>query len=185
MDEIEALQSRLLAAMERIGSGTAAVTTRAGDAARETGALRQSLEEETLANAQLQERLSTLKTRHAEDLAAAQEAAAPDADAGDPALIEQLRDDLAAQAEATAALDASLQQLRAANDALRQSNAALRQANADGVGDAALINAALQADLDALTAARAAETAEIGALLARVEPMLNGAAAPQAESEGD
>ena len=165
MDEIELLQNRLMTAMERIGSGTERVVAKAAEISREEATLRQALEEEKLANAQLEERLQSLNARHAEELELAQASS----DGGD---IEALQQQIASQSDALANLDASLQKLKAANDALRASNAALRAANEEGVGDASLINESLKADLNAATAAHQAETAEIGAILSRIEPML-------------
>lgn len=81
-------------------------------------------------------------------------------------------EDIAQQNETLMRLDAALQELRQSNDQLRASNAALREANAAGVGDATLINAALQTDIDALTAARASDQAEVNAVLAKLEPLL-------------
>jgi hypothetical protein len=51
------------------------------------------------------------------------------------------------------------------NAQLRASNQALRAANAAGLGDASLINAGMQAQIDALTAERAAEAAQLELLL--------------------
>ncbi len=69
-------------------------------------------------------------------------------------------------------LDSELQSLRASNDRLRESNAALRAANAEGVGDPALINSGLEAEVQGLRAARATDQAEVNAVLARLEPLL-------------
>ncbi|TNJ46767.1 hypothetical protein [Phaeobacter sp. B1627] len=69
-------------------------------------------------------------------------------------------------------LDGELQSLRASNDQLREANAALRAANAEGIGDASLINAALEAEVEGLRAARATDQAEVNAVLARLEPLL-------------
>ncbi|AUQ74222.1 hypothetical protein PhaeoP71_01351 [Phaeobacter piscinae] len=294
MEQIEELQGRILAAMDRIGSGAAALQANArasaeahvqaqAEAQSKTDAaqndLSRALEEEKLANAQLEERLKVLRAKLEE--AEANAAPAPGADIGELAALQsevellrnelsntsekdalkaevarlkqemevqgneaataretlqdeldeaqaslaRLQEELAEQpddlgaavdtaaleaeaealrrqleaaqsdaARATAALaerpagpsaediaqqnetllrlDATLQELRQSNDQLRASNAALREANAAGVGDAALINAALQADIDALTAARASDQAEVNAVLAKLEPLL-------------
>jgi chromosome segregation ATPase len=169
MDQIEALQGRLVAAMERIGSGASAIAAAADDAAQADAQLKQALDEEKLANAQLQERLRTIKEKHASDLAAAGNRA------GASEELATLRKEVAAQSELLAELDRSLQALRTANDHLRKANAALRDANAEGVGDPALINAGLQAELDAANAARQADHAETAAVLARIEPLITAA----------
>ena len=64
-----------------------------------------------------------------------------------------------------AALDAQLSQVMQSNAQLRASNQALRAANAEGLGDASLIDAGMQAQIDALTAERAAESAQLELLL--------------------
>jgi hypothetical protein len=76
-------------------------------------------------------------------------------------------------------LDLDLQRLRQANQKLTAACEQLRKANAEGVGDPNLINAAMQAELDALRAARAAEMSQADALLSALTPLL----APQKEGE--
>ena len=67
--------------------------------------------------------------------------------------------------DALAALYAQLSQVMQSNAQLRASNQALRAANAEGLGDASLIDAGMQAQIDALTAERAAEAAQLELLL--------------------
>ena len=67
--------------------------------------------------------------------------------------------------DALAALDAQLSQVLKSNAQLRASNQALRAANAEGLGDASLENAAMQAEIHTLTAERAAESAQLEILL--------------------
>ncbi|MFW2587373.1 hypothetical protein [Sagittula sp. SSi028] len=124
--------------------------------------VREALEDEKLANAQLTERMRHLKERMVSGGAAAAAEAAPAAEAPD-------RDTLQA-------LDAEVQRLRAANAQLAESNTALREANAMGVGDTQLINKALAAELEAMRASRALEIAEAEALVATLEPLLAEAA---------
>ena len=62
--------------------------------------------------------------------------------------------------------------MRRANAQLAEACAALREANAEGVGDAGLINAALQAELDAVHAARRADVAEADAILSVLTPLV-------------
>ncbi|WP_120635347.1 hypothetical protein [Ruegeria sp. EL01] len=67
MSQIEELQHRIIAAMARIGSGVEALQDEApGDGAQDE-ALQASLEEERVANAQLQERLKLLKDQHEQE----------------------------------------------------------------------------------------------------------------------
>jgi len=72
-------------------------------------------------------------------------------------------------------LDTELQQLRLANEQLRKSNAELRSANAEGLADAELINAALEAEVEGLRAAKASDDAQVNAVLAKLEPLLASA----------
>lgn len=111
-------------------------------------ALQEALEDEKMANAQLEERLRVLKERMA--------SAPPASD----------------DSQTLAALDAELHKLRAAQDELLAANAALREANAQGVGEPELINRGLEAELETLRAARAADAAEAGAVLGALSPLL-------------
>lgn len=120
----------------------------------ELTALREALEDEQMANAQLQERLRALKARPA----------------GGPS------------PEAVAKLDSEVQRLRRANEGLLDSSAALREANAQGLADAGLIDRAMAAELEALRAARASEVAEVEAVIGTLEPMLADAARTQGEA---
>jgi chromosome segregation ATPase len=214
MSQIEELQSRILAAMDRIASGTEILSSRPAIEPAETGGadtdLAQLLDEEKLANAQLQERLKALKARHAEELVKAR-AEGPGADsAGDADLAADLERQLAAanervaelegtieqragmltaqakdvtvlktevshQTESMEQLDAELQRLRRANDELRKSNATLREANSEGIGDPDLINKAMLAELEGLRATQAADTAEVGAVLTKLDNLLSNA----------
>lgn len=69
-------------------------------------------------------------------------------------------------------LDSEHQQLRQANEDLLASNAALRDANAQALGNADLINSAMQAELEGLRAAQASDQAQVNAVLSRLEPLL-------------
>lgn len=129
--------------------------------ADELANLRSELEDERIANAQLQERVKVLRGRLAEA-----EAAAP-----------QATPDLAALAE-------ELQRLREANETLSRSNEALREANAKGVGEPHLINKAMLGELESIRAARAVEAAETRTVLAALEPLLTEAAEQGEEEAG-
>lgn len=160
---IAAARSDAAAEMERAleeARAASEATVEAEDAGDtpEVTELKEALEEEQMANAQLQERLRLLKARLAEAETAAPDGAEP------------------AGAASMAALDAELQKLRTANDDLIAANAALREANAQGVGEPELINRGMQAELEALRAARAAEAAEAGAVLDALTPLLVDAA---------
>ena len=85
--------------------------------------------------------------------------AAPAPTPSEPAVPENVKTD------ALAVLDAQLSQVMQSNAHLRVSNQALRAANAVGLGDASLINAGMQAEIDTLTAERAAEAAQLELVL--------------------
>ncbi|WP_299289043.1 hypothetical protein [uncultured Tateyamaria sp.] len=151
MSEIDALQQRLTAAMDRIATQMGALGSAGGG---DTGALEAALEDERLANAQLNERVRKLSEK--------QESAA-----------QAAADATAAAQERVETLDLELQRLRKANDQLRQSNAALRLANEEGVGEPHLINKAMMAELEALRAARAADVAEASSIIGALAPLLD------------
>lgn len=169
MSNIEELQGRIAAAMDRIGAGLDTIARRPAPAAEPDPELAAALEEERLANAQLKERLRTLNQKHFDAIETLEAKLAENSE------VMALREDLARQAAAMARLDADIQRLRLANDQLRQSNAALREANESGVGEPHLINKAMLAELEGLRAARAADASEAAVLLSRLEPLLAAA----------
>lgn len=150
MSNIDELQSRLTAAMDRIAVGVEAAKSKPPEPDAQTV---QALEDERTANAQLRERVYALKTKADEELGS---------------LRKQVED----STSRIAALDLELQRLRTANQQLTDASAALREANAEGVGDADLINSALQAELEGLQAARASDVAEADAILAALTPLV-------------
>lgn len=182
---LEDLHKRISAAMDRIGKGIDVLERPAPPAPEpaaapepeaepvpeaeavaepeadpgEVEALRAALEEERLANAQLEERVRAIKQRQ-------------------DGAVADLRSSLEEQRKAMAGLDAELQSLRAANDKLRASNRDLREANAKGLTEAGLIDAALAAEVESLAAARRADRAEADAILAALSPLMTNAAEP-------
>ena len=173
MVEMEELQTRIARALDRIARGVEAwepgvpsvpeAETVVPDATvsdppprpddEELTRLRAALEDEQLANAQLNERLRALQDRKESESAG-------------------LREQVAAQREAIAQLDPELQRLRQANEALRTTSEALREANAQGVGEPHLINKAMLAELESLRAARAAEAKEARLVYDTLQPLL-------------
>ncbi|WP_299730981.1 hypothetical protein [uncultured Tateyamaria sp.] len=151
MSEIDALQQRLTAAMDRIAAGMGSLGSAQG---ADTTALQAELDDEKIANAQLQERVRKMADR--------QDAALAEAKAASEAVQTRV-----------AAMDLELQRLRKANDQLRQSNAALRNANEEGVGEPHLINKAMLAELEGLRAARAADVAEASSIIGALAPLLD------------
>lgn len=171
MNEIAELERRIAYAIERISKGVEAmdqakavvaqpdpvaatpapVADPDGNAAVE--ALRAELEEERLANAQLEERVRTLKRR--------QEVQAANL------LTEQ-----ATAREKLAHLDSELTRLRKANDQLQASNEALRAAQQSGMSEPHLVNKSMMTELEAMRAARRVDRAEAEAIKVALVPLL-------------
>ncbi|MBE9638069.1 hypothetical protein [Salipiger mangrovisoli] len=153
MSQIDELHSRITRAFDRISTGVEALGSAQPGGAEggpaEIAALRGALDEERMANAQLEERLRQLH---------AQLENPQNRPAGGAAQAEQR--------QAMAALDGELQRLRQANDMLMRSQAEMRAALEAGLGEPHLINQAMLAELESLRAARGVETAEARALLA-------------------
>lgn len=155
MSEINELERRITKALDRIRDGIA--TGESGNRqSDESAALKAQLDEERTVNAQLEERIRALKERHAAE-------------------IEALASANSGAEARHADLEKALDQLRQANEALRDNNAALRAALSDGVADADMINDALQAELDALSAQQAADAAEVDAILTELKPIVQEA----------
>ncbi|WP_152474586.1 hypothetical protein [Roseovarius sp. THAF9] len=165
MSEIEELQRRINAALDRIGSGLEAGTDAVADPA-ELAEVRQALEDEKLANEQLEERVKTLRDKR-------------------NALEEELEALREQNAQSLSRLDGELQSLRRANQQLRDNNVALREANAAGVGEAHLINKSMMAELESLRANHAADRAETSAILSELTAVLEGAETPDTPKSED
>lgn len=162
MSDIEELQRRITAAMDQVAFGLDKLG--AASAAPDVDAV-QLLEDERIANAQLQERVRSLRNKSDAELAA---------------LRAQLEEGDARMAQ----LDIELQRVRRANAQLSDACAALRAANTEGVGDPHLINKAMLAELEALRAARAADVAEASVILASLQPLVE-AATTTPDAKGD
>lgn len=154
MSDITELERRITAALERIGAGLAGLERadpeRPDPAQHE--ALRDALEAERTANAQLNERVKAIRERQESHVARLESRATE----------TKLR---------LQSLEAELDQLRAVNAHLRDTSAALRAANAQGLGDADAIDRAMQAELDALAKLRASDRAELEAIVAELAPL--------------
>lgn len=158
MSQLDDLERRITAALDRIGQGLEGLDAGGGADAGELEALRKELEDEKMASAQLEERLKSVTQKQKER-----------AEADDR------------QADALRKLDAELQSLRRANQQLRDNNQALREANEAGVAEPHLINKSMMAELEGLRAARAADRAEVDAVMADLEKLIAGSGAPQGE----
>lgn len=216
MSNISDLESRISAAMDRIGRGLEGLDG-TGDGAG-TDEMSQALAEEKRTNGQLEERIRALsgKVDGLEADAATHEAAletvkTQTADEAKLSLTEAeaksaLLTDALAEALADNETDASkpgidlaegrtvlddlarrLRRLRVTIRELRSSNQQLRESAEKGLSDPALINQALQAELNDLRAERDAEKAEIDAILAVLRPLLDTPPADEGDKtiEGD
>ena len=174
MSDISALEQRLAAALRRISTATEALPDNADRRTDVAGSdtNRASLENSEAMTAQAEfekiqtELIETCKKLTAQDrqlveLTQAVEAARM-AQSEPMPTPEERSDHLA---EAVNALELELSQVSQSNAQLRASNKSLRDVNAQGVGDAGLINAGLQAEIDSLTAERAADAAQMQLLI--------------------
>ena len=152
-EDIEELNSRIMAAMDRVAKGVEAL---GGTEAQEVDALKQELEEEKQANAQLSERVRVLGERQEQAL-------------------ETLQSKASAAQDRVSALDSEVQKLRQANERLIKMCTALRDANAEGVGEAHLINQSVIAELEAIRTMRSAEMAEADEIIAALMPLVQNA----------
>ena len=161
MSDISILEGRITAALDRIRRGVewmdelaaAAPASPADAASLEAGSLRSRLEEERTVNAQLEERVRALKERQ-------------------DGRVAQLEAEVAENRMRLTEGDEDMQRLRQANAELRDIGAQLRVALAEGVAEPQLINRAMLAELEALRAARAADLAEVNAVIAELRPLV-------------
>lgn len=148
MSDISTLESRITAALDRIRQGLDAA---AGQTAADP-ALQAALDEERAQNAELVERVRALKERQDTQVASL-----------------TLRAET--QSKHLMKLDEELQQLRASNVQLRDMNAKLRAAVTTGLAPE-LHDAAVSAEIEALSAQRSADAAEIDAILDELKPLI-------------
>lgn len=148
MSDISTLESRITAALDRIRQGLDAA---AGQTAADP-ALQAALDQERAQNAELVERVRVLKERQDTQVASL-----------------TLRAET--QSKHLMKLDEELQQLRASNVQLRDMNAKLREAVTTGLAPE-LHDAAVNAEIEALSAQRSADAAEIDAILDELKPLI-------------
>ena len=161
MSQIAELEQRITSALARISAGieamavpviapqTAAAAANADDLAR----LQEALDEERMANAQLGERMKSLRDQGEKTGSAA------------TAEIAALTRQLDAQGLDVQRLSATVGQLR---EDLRR----LREAAEQGMADPQMINRAMMAELEALRATRVAETNEMAEILSALQPII-------------
>jgi chromosome segregation ATPase len=147
MSDIAELEGRVSRALDRITDAVSRIPRGGGED------LSEALAAEREANAQLEARVAAIKERQETKVAALE------------AEVRELRAALLDR-------DGQLQRMREVNAGLRESNATLREANAVGLGDAALVNSAMEAEIAALRATDDARRVEIDEILARLEPLI-------------
>jgi predicted nucleic acid-binding Zn-ribbon protein len=161
MNDLSELQRRIMAALDRIGqriaddssSGPQARAPEPRDDSEEIARLREALEVERSANAQLTERLRAVKERDAQ------------AEKALEIRVEAMTRQLDVQG-------LEIQRMRKSSIQLREQLRALREAAAEAAPDAHLINKSMLAELEALRATRASETAELSEIIAELTPIL-------------
>ena len=153
MTEITELQARITAALDRIGAGLEGLGPARPDAGEEVARLTEALEEERTANAQLEERVRTIKEKQDGTVEVL---------AGE---VERLRALLATEEEAVS-------RLSRVNADLRANNTALREAIQRGVAEPHLVNKSMMVELEALRTAQAADRAELDAVLGELNALV-------------
>ena len=156
MTEITELQARITAALDRIGAGLEGLGPARPDAGEEVARLTEALEEERTANAQLEERVRTIKEKQDGTVEVL---------AGE---VERLRALLATEEEAVS-------RLSRVNADLRANNTALREAIQRGVAEPHLVNKSMMVELEALRTAQAADRAELDAVLGELNALVSDA----------
>ena len=145
MSDISVLEGRLQAALDRIGRALEDVQGVSQSESEPDESLILQLEENKARIAELESIVAERASEH-----------------------EQQVTELRAMLEEAAA---EKQQIQSAVMALRGRIRGLRAANKQNVGDPALINASLQAELDAMTMLRDSDRAELDGILAELEPL--------------
>lgn len=154
--DIAAIEKRLAAALDRIGRGIGRMGPGSGPAPKappDVAALKEALEAERSANAQLQERLKAVKERDSTSLSALE------------AKIDRLTQRLDVQG-------LELTRMRKVTVQLRETVRALTEAAAQGTTEPHLINKAMLAELEALRALRQTEVAEMDEILSELRPLI-------------
>ena len=154
MSDITELEQRLSAALERIEYALEQEPAAAPAPPEvDLGPLMEELESERLVNAQLAERVRVLREKQ-------------------ESMVATLEARMARMADQLDGLGIEIQRMKASNIALRENNRVLREALQSGVGDAALVNKSMGAELEALRASRRAEMAELHDVMAELRPLV-------------
>ena len=148
MTDYAELATRLAGALDRIGAGVETLEAAAGGAEQGSeDALREALEAEKIANAQLEERVIAIKEKQ-------------------ESIVSRLEAEVASLGKEIAARDAQISELK---QDISQAGSADPQSGAEA-------DAELRAELDALRQTRANDRAELDAILAELGPLVEGGA---------
>ncbi len=155
MQDLDELEHRLAAALDRIGAGIDGLPVNApsGFVPDTTKDLQTALDEERMLSAQLTERLRAVKDT------------ATQGQQQSSAKIDQMSAQLDSQG-------AELKRMRNSNVQLREVLHILRESAAQGLSDPHLVNRAMLAELDALRATRLTEVAQMDEILAELAPLI-------------
>lgn len=159
MSDITELERRISAALERIGAGLDLLGQGAGAApaaaadAGELTSLREALDAERTANAQLTERVRAIREKQ-------------------ETMVEALEKKVVRLTEQLNAAGLELQRQKQLNTELTEANRALSDAAQEGVAEPHLINRSMMTELEALRIARAAEMAEMEEILSELKPLI-------------
>jgi uncharacterized protein (DUF885 family) len=162
MGQLDELEQRISAAFSRISAGVVALSSAPEPAPAEPEAsdalasLQDALDEERMANAQLNERFRVLVDQHGATESALR------------AEVDSLTRQLDAQGLDVQRLSSTVVQLR---EDLRR----LREAAEQGIVDPSLINRAMMSELEALRTARSAEANEMNDILSALGGVLDEA----------
>lgn len=169
MSDLAPVERRLAAALDRIarhaekapkargsvfGLGPRAEAQPDPEQVALTNSLREALEKERAANAQLSERVHQVKQRQ-------------------ETTIAQLERRLARLTEQLDLQSLEMLRLKKANARLIEANTSLREAQVEAFPDATLINKSISAELEALQAERRAEMAEMEEILSELKPLVS------------
>lgn len=174
--DIAELERRITSALERIGKGLEAFAAQpseavsapvaaapaqqaapdSGVAEAEIAKLREALDAEKTTNAQLNERLKSIKDRESVTQTQLE------------AKVEKMTRQLDVQG-------LELQRMRKSTIQLREHLRVLHEAAADNMAEPHLINKAMLAELESLRATRHTETAEMDEILAELQPLIEEA----------
>ncbi len=152
MTDIADLTKRISEALERTTTSLETLGGTPPDAAR----LEEALEAEKTANAQLEERVKSIREKQ-------------------ETTVADLESRVSEMTETLEARDRDLQKLRRVNSTLRETIAQLREAHAAALPDPHLLNKSMQSELEALRAASAVDAAELTEVMAALDAIVKEA----------